>query len=61
MAKRNKKQKNNNLQNIAHKTKDRATRIQLLPVEFRWFKRVSSSCSMCGSHRPLFIIHFVSS
>jgi hypothetical protein len=44
--KQNNKRKNNVLQNITHKTKDRATRTPLkIGGERRYSERVSSSCS----------------
>jgi hypothetical protein len=47
-----KKKKDNDLQNLTPKTKDRATRTSLKPAgERRYSGRVSSSCSTSGTRR----------
>ena len=46
------KRKNNDVQNTAQKTKDRATRTPLRTgCELRFSRKVSSSCSTCGIRR----------
>jgi hypothetical protein len=52
MAEKKDKGTNNDLQNIAHKTKDRVTRTQQKPgCELRCSTRASSSCSTSVARR----------
>jgi len=52
MAKKKDKRTNDDLQNVTHKTKDRATRNPLKAGdELRFSGRVNSSCSSSDTHR----------
>ena len=61
MAKRNKdKGKNNDLQNITHKTKDRVTGTLLKTrAELQKLRKSSSSCSTNNTHRATLVTNLV--